>query len=146
MRRKFALIVCALFPLAGLIRLGLSLVVICQFNGWWQFGGEAQVVVADTQRFIADAKTDLTELTPLSYFAFLMVMGAILSVGAIGQMRCKSWAFALIGLYLCCHAFLFLNFMTINPKVGLLVVALVLALFHAWANADTQTDRNPSSI
>lgn len=75
MRREFALIVCALFALAGLIRLGLSLVVICQLNRWWQFGGEAEVAVADTQRFIADAKTDLTELTPLSYFAFLMVMG-----------------------------------------------------------------------
>lgn len=132
--------------MAGLIRLVVSAVVISQLNGWWQFGGEAAVAVADTQRFIGDSKINLAGFTPLSYFAFLMLMGAILSAGAIGQVWRKTWGLVLIGLYLCCHAFLFANFMTINPKAGLLGIAMVLALILAWANRTGQSTRESSSI
>lgn len=102
--------------------------------------------MAETQRFIAEATTNLVGFSPLSYFAFLLFMGLIVSAGALGQFWRRKWGLFLIGLYVCCHAFLFLNFMTINPKIGLLGLALVLALVLAWANKPVEQGPDPASI
>ena len=123
MQRKLAIAICGVFLITGLIRLGVSAIVISELNGWWQVGGEAAVAVADTQRFIAEADANLVGFTPLSYFTFLGFMGVIVSLGAIREFWRKSWGLSMIGLYLCRHAFLFFNFMTVNPKVGLLGLA-----------------------
>ena len=146
MKRKLALAICGVFLVTGLIRVGVGTIVISQLTGWWQLGGEAALAVAETRQFIGDASTNLVGFTPFSYFAFLLFMGAIVSAGAIGQMWRKSWGLAMIGTYLCCHAFLFLNFMTINPKIGLLALALLLALILAWANKDSAPGREPSPL
>lgn len=146
MKRKLALAICGIFLLTGLIRVGVGAIVISQLTGWWQLGGEAAVAVSETRQFIGEASTNLVGFTPFSYFAFLFLMGLIVSAGAIGQMRRKSWGLALIGAYLCCHAFLFLNFMTINPKVGLLALALLLAFILAWANKDKAPRSEPTQL
>ncbi|MBV7259307.1 hypothetical protein [Erythrobacter crassostreae] len=146
MKRKLAIAISGIFLVTGLIRVGVGAIVISESTGWWQLGGEAALAVAETQQFIGDASTNLVGFTPFSYFVFLLFMGAIVSVGAIAQMRRKSWGLALIGTYLCCHAFLFLNFMTINPKIGLLALASLLALILAWANKDSASRREPSPL
>lgn len=146
MKRKLAITICGIFLVTGIIRLGVGAIVISQLTGWWELGGEAAVAVSETQRFILDAKTNLVGFTPLTYFAFLFFMGAIVSAGAIGQFWRKGWGLVLIGLYLCCHAFLFVNFLTVNPKIGLLGVAVMLALILAWANKGVEPRREHSSI
>lgn len=146
MKRKLTIAICTIFLATGLIRLGVGAIVISQLTGWWQLGGEAAVAVAETQSFIADANVNLLGFTPLTYFAFLLLMGAIVSVGAIGQLWRKSWGLALIGLYVCCHALLFVNFMTVNPKIGLLGIALALALVLFWANRGDAPTPEHSSI
>lgn len=138
--------ICAIFLVTGLIRIGVSAIVISQLTDWWQLGGEAAAAVTETQRFIANANANLAGFSPLSYFAFLLFMGAIVSAGAIGQFWRKDWGLFLIGLYLCCHAFLFLNFMAINPKIGLLGIAFLLALILAWANKPVDQRRELTSI
>lgn len=143
MKRKLAIAICGIFLVTGLIRVGVGAIVISQLTGWLQLGGEAALAVAETQQFIGEASTNLVGFTPFSYFAFLLFMGVIVSAGAIGQMWRKSWGLALIGIYLCCHAFLFLKFMTINPKIGLLALALLLALILAWANKDSAPRPEP---
>ena len=132
--RYIAIAISLIFLVTGLIRAGVSVIVISELTGWWQLGGEAAVAVAETKQFIADASTNLVGFTPLTYFVFLLLMGVVVSIGAIGQLWRKTWGLYLIGLYVCCHAFLFVNFMTVNPKVGLVALALLLALFLAWAN------------
>lgn len=134
MKRKLAIIICLVFLASGLIRIGVSLLMIGQTVGWWSFGGEATEALADTQRFIAEREYNLVGFTPLTYFGFILFMGLTISLGAIGQMWRKHWGLVLIGLYLLSHGALFVNFMTVNPKVLLLGLAIVTTMVLVWAN------------
>lgn len=143
MKRKLAIAICLAFLISGLIRIGVSLVMIGQTLGWWALGGEATVALADTQRFIAEHDTNLVGFTPLSYFGFILFMGATISLGAIGQLWRKPWGLALIILYLLSHAALFLNFMTVNPKIFYLELAIVATVILVWANRVSGEDSQP---
>ena len=92
------------------------------------------MALVDTQRFIGQQKANIIGFTPMSYFAFIIFMGLTISFGAIGQLWRKKWGLVLIGVYLISHAALFANFMTVNPKIALLGVAILLTLVLAWAN------------
>ena len=61
-------------------------------------------------------------------------MGFVISLGAIGQIWRKKWGLVLIVVYLFSHGALFVNFMTINPKIAYLVLATVLTVTLVWAN------------
>jgi len=140
MKRKLAIIICLFFLASGLIRIGVSLLMIGQASGWWSFGGEATEALADTRRFIADHPTNLAGFTPLSYFGFIMFMGVTISLGAIGQLWRRHWGLVLIGIYLLSHAALFVNFWTVNPKILLWGLSVVMAGVLVWANRPGQTD------
>jgi len=134
MRRKLAIVICLLFLASGLIRMGVSSMMIGQVSGWWVVDGEAVLALEDTRRFIAERDANMVGFTPLSYFAFLLFMGVAISVGAVAQLWRQRWALALIGVYLLSHAALFVNFMTVNPKIWLLALASGMAIVLAWAN------------
>ena len=61
-------------------------------------------------------------------------MGVTISLGALGQLWRRPWGLALIGLYLLSHAALFVNFWTVNPKIGLWALTVAMAGLLAWAN------------
>ena len=134
MKRKLAVLVCLIFLASGLIRIGVSALMIGEAEGWWSFGGEATEALADTQRFLAEREVNLVGFTALSYFAFIAFMGVTTSLGAIGQLWRKRWGMALIILYLASHAALFVNFWTVNPKIGLWALTVAMAGLLAWAN------------
>ena len=134
MKRKLAIAICLVFLISGLIRIGVSLIMIGQTLGWWALGGEAMEALAETQRFIAEHDANLIGFTPLSYFGFILLMGLTISLGAIGQLWRKQWGLVLIILYLFSHAALFLNFMTVNPKIFYLALAIVATMVLVWAN------------
>ncbi|WP_430428805.1 hypothetical protein [Parasphingorhabdus sp.] len=136
MKRKLAITICLVFLASGLIRIGVSLLMIGQAMGWWTFGGEATEALADTQRFIAERDANLVGFTPLAYFGFILFMGLTISLGAIGQMWRRQWGLVLIGIYLLSHAALFVNFMTINPKIALLGLAIIATIILVWANRE----------
>lgn len=138
MKRKLAILICMGFLVSGLIRIGVGAMLIGQAAGWWALDGEAAAAVAETQTFIADRDTNLAGFTPLSYFAFILFMGVTISLGAIGQLWRKPWGLVLIGVYLISHAGLFVNFMTVNPKVALVGLALALAGVLGWANREEE--------
>ena len=121
---------------SGIVRIGVSLLMIGQAAGWWAFGGEATEALSDTQRFIAEQDANLVGFTPIGYFVFILFMGITVSVGAIGQMWRKQWGLVLIMVYLFSHASLFVNFMTVNPKVALLALAIVATMVLRWANQE----------
>jgi hypothetical protein len=134
MRRKLAIAICLVFLASGLIRIGVSSLLIGQVSGWWTVDGEAVLALADTQRFMAERDANIVGFTPLSYFVFLLFMGVTISLGAVAQLRRKRWGLALIGMYLLSHAALFVNFMTVNPKIWLLGLAAGMTVVLAWAN------------
>ena len=114
--------------------------MIGQAAGWWAVEGEATEALQDTQRFIHEQESNMIGFTPMSYFAFILFMGLTISLGAIGQILQRQWGLALIGLYLISHGFLFVNFMTVNPKVALLGLAAGLTLVLYWANQPLATE------
>ena len=134
MYRKLAIAICLLFLVSGLVRMAVGAVMVGQTAGWWAFDGEAAMALVDTQRFIGQQKANIIGFTPMSYFAFIIFMGLTISFGAIGQLWRKKWGLVLSGVYLISHAALFANFMTVNPKIALLGVAILLTLVLAWAN------------
>ncbi|MEO9462589.1 MAG: hypothetical protein ABJ242_07630 [Marinomonas sp.] len=117
-----------------MIRIGVSTLMIGQAMGWWVFGGEAVEALADTQRFIAERDHNLIGFTPLSYFAFIMFMGVTISLGSVGQLLGKKWGLPLIGVYLLSHGALFINFMTVNPKIFLWALSVIAAAILYWAS------------
>ena len=134
MKRTFAIVICCLFLASGLIRIGVGGIMIGQAAGWLALGGEAAESLTDTQRFFDERKANIVGFTPISYFAFILFMGLTISLGAIGQIWRKQWGLVLIGIYLLSHGLLFVNFMTVNPKIALLGLASLLTLILFWAN------------
>jgi len=129
-----AIVICVLFLASGLIRIGVGGIMIGLSAGWWAMGGEAEEALVDTVRFIGESESNLVGFTPVSYFAFIMFMGLSISLGALGQIWRRQWGFVLIVVYLLSHAALFVNFMTINPKVIFLALGVLFTLVLWWAN------------
>jgi len=146
MKRRLAIFICLIFLASGLIRIGVSLMMIGQVQGWWFFDGEAVEALADTQRFIAERDVNLVGFTPLFYFAYIMFMGVTISLGAIGQIWRKRWGLVLIVIYLLSHGALFVNFATINPKIFLWGLSVLVTALLIWANGLTsdKTARPPT--
>lgn len=143
MKRKLGILICLIFLASGVIRIGVSASMIGQAESWWMFGGEAVEALADTQRFIADRDVNLIGFSPLTYFAFILFMGLTISLGAIGQIWRKHWGLVLIGIYLISHGALFVNFMTVNPKIFLWGLSILAALVLIWANQMPECDNEP---
>lgn len=135
MKRVIVVAICIVFFISGLIRIGVGGLMIGQTAGYWDLEGEASVAVVEVEQFIAERDTNLAGFNTMSYFGFILFMGITIALGAIGQLWRKTWGLSLICLYLLSHAFLFVNFMTINPKLVLLVLASVLTGVLWWANA-----------
>ncbi len=140
MKRKLAIVICCVLLASGLIRIGVGGMMIGQAAGWWALDGEAAESLADTQRFISEQKSNIVGFTPISYFAFILFMGLTISLGAIGQIWRKQWGLVLIGIYLLSHGSLFVNFMTVNPKIVLLGLATLLTVILVWANRPPKPD------
>lgn len=146
MKRLVAIIICLVFLASGLIRIGVSALMIGQAMGWWMFDGEAVEALADTQRFIAEREANLVGFTPVSYFLFIMFMGVTISLGAIGQLKRKQWGLTLIGVYLLSHGSLFINFMTVNPKVFLWALSVIATLVLYWANGQGNREKKSRPV
>lgn len=142
MKRKLAILICLGFLVSGLIRIGVSGLMIGQAQSWWAFDGEATIALADTQRFIAERQANLVGFTPVSYFAFILFMGVTISLGAIGQLWRKQWGLILIIAYTISHAALFVNFQTVNPKVGFVGLAALLTMVLVWANRPPEPEND----
>ena len=145
MKRKLAIVICCVLLVSGLIRIGVGGMMIGQAAGWWTFDGEAAESLADTQRFLSEQKSNIVGFTPIAYFAFILFMGFTISLGAIGQIWRKQWGLVLIGTYLLSHGVLFVNFMTVNPKIALLGLAILLTVILVWANRPSERDGAPVS-
>lgn len=145
MKRFVAIIICLVFLVSGLIRMGVSALMMGQAMDWWAFEGEAVEALAETRRFIADRDVNMVGFTPISYFAFIMFMGVTISLGAIGQLWRKNWGLILIGIYIVSHGLLFVNFMTVNPKVVLWGLSVVAALVLLWANGPDRSVNMPQT-
>ena len=85
MKRAIAILVALVFLASGLIRIGVSGLMIGEAAGWWSFGGEAAEALAGTRAFLAEAPMNLLGFSVPAYFAYIGAMGLVVSVGAVGR-------------------------------------------------------------
>lgn len=120
----------------GLLRIGVVSLLLGQLFGVYEIAAFIEPI-EDTQKFLSVHNSDaLIPLTATSYFAVLVAMGLSLTLGAYGALRRAKWGLALIALYLAMHAGLFVNFLTINPKIVLVFAGAALLGALVWANRE----------
>ena len=136
MKRSLTIVIALAFLASGLIRLGVSALMIGQAQGWWLFDGEAVEALAETQAFVANAKVNLIGFSVPAYFAYIGVMGLVVCAGAIGAILRRRWGLAWLAAYIAMHGALFVNFWTINPKIGFVLLAAAALAVLAWANGE----------
>lgn len=129
--RALALLACIGFLLFGLVRVVVGGAMLAQVFGYVDFPEFAEAIV-DTAEFLAmNAERSIIAFSVPAYFGYIVAMGLVLFTGAIGALRRKPWGVKLIGLYLAMHAALFVNYLTINPKIWLLMGGIALLILIA---------------
>ena len=132
MRRYIGLLIAALLLGYGLVRIGVGALLLAQTLDLINFAELAEAA-SEVKQFIDARISD--QIFPFSlsgYFGYILLMGALLTTGAIGVIARYRWGFTLLGIYLAMHAALFINFQEINPKlIGLILQAVMLfALYY----------------
>ncbi|WP_421993070.1 hypothetical protein [Qipengyuania sp.] len=136
MKRAIAILVALVFLASGLIRIGVSGLMIGEAAGWWSFGGEAAEALAGTRAFLAEAPMNLLGFSVPAYFAYIGAMGLVVSVGAVGALLRRRWGLTWLAAYTAMHGALFVNFWTINPKIWLVALSAAAIGVLWWANGE----------
>jgi len=132
MRKYLSILISIAFLGYGLIRMGVGSALLGQ-----------EIGVLDVQAFrepIDDiagflAKSGDKQIVPVSvagYVSYIALMGLVLSIGAIGSLKSRTYGLALIGAFIAMYSLLFVNFQTINPKAVHLAVCVVLFGSLLW--------------
>ena len=134
MRKIIAIILSLAFLVYGLIRMGVSSLLLTQLAGLIDIEAFYEPL-AEIPAFMAKHEDkQIVPFTTGSYLSYIFVMGVCLTTGAAGSLFRRNWGHILIGIYLLMHAALFLNFQTINPKVIHLSVTVLIFIVLLWAN------------
>lgn len=131
--RIVSLLICLGFFVYGVIRVGVGTALILQVHSLIAVP-DLDLAISDTADFLARANDRAIIASGVApYFAYIITMGTVLIAGAIGAFRRRKWGFVLIGIYLAMHGALFVNFLTVNPKIAYLIggVALLALLIFA---------------
>ncbi|NQV52852.1 MAG: hypothetical protein HQ500_06695 [Flavobacteriales bacterium] len=110
----------------GLIRIGVGGALLAQTLQIIDFPDLAQANL-EVEQFI-DARVG-QQLIPFSlpgYSTYILVMGTLLSIGAMGTIVRRNWGFTVLWIYIAMHAALFVNYQEINPKLMVLALQVIL--------------------
>ena len=132
-------IISSLFLLYGGIRLGVSSALILQSFEWINVL-DLQEALSEISLFL-DSKREqaLIPFSVLGYIGYLWLMGLLLVVGATGCWRRKPVGSVAISTFMIIYSLLFVNFVTINPKIiHLLGCGLLFAVYHWLLKRDTK--------
>ncbi len=131
MKRIIGLFIAILLLGYGVVRIGVGVSLLAQTLNVVSFPDLAEGV-AEVKVFIEARAND--QIFPFSlngYFGYIVVMGILLSAGALGTIARNQWGYKLIGIYLVMHAALFVNFQEINPKlIGLILQIVMLFVLY----------------
>lgn len=130
--RIVSVIICLGFLLFGVMRMGVGAALILQIAGMIDLPDLASTVT-DTAVFLGQAnERAIIGMGVTPYFGYIIAMGLVLVAGAVSALLRRHWGYRLIGLYLVMHGALFVNFLTVNPKIVYLaggVTLLALLIF-----------------
>ena len=130
---KVAWVAIALGFLAfGLIRLGVGTAMMGQVSGLW-FVSELSEGVDDVVAFLAKTEGNrIIAFSAFGYFAYIAAMGLTKIAGAAGSLMSQGWGPKLLAVYLAMHGALFLNFLTVNPKIFLFLGGIAALVAMVW--------------
>ena len=78
------------------------------------------------------AQSALLPITAVGYLGYLWVMGLLLITGGLGCLKRQTFGPAALSLFLLLYVLLFVNFMTINPKVFHLIACAIGLGLYLW--------------
>lgn len=132
MRRYVRIFVSLALLLYGLIRIGVGTLLFGQEVGWLDLAA-FQGPVTDIGGFLdRSADKQIVPVSVAGYLGYIALMGLVLTIGAVGSLRNRSFGLTLIALFLVLYAALFVNFQTINPKILHLAVCAILFGVLLW--------------
>jgi len=128
MKNKIGLISAIILLGYGLIRIGVGGALLAQTLEIVNFSELAEATLEVKEFIDIRASEQLVPFTLAGYYTYILVMGVLLSIGAVGTIVRRRWGFVLLWIYLGSHAALFINFQEINPKIIGLVLQVILLL------------------
>lgn len=120
----------SLFFVYGGFRLVVASLLLLHFAGVYSNAELQEGVEFINSAFEDKFQAVIITFSAEGYVSYLWVMAALLVVGAIGCFKRNRIGEVCISLFLILYVFLFVNFLTINPKVlHLLAVALLFGVY-----------------
>ncbi|MBZ0247529.1 MAG: hypothetical protein K8H85_16425, partial [Cyclobacteriaceae bacterium] len=128
MKNKIGLLIAIILLGYGLIRIGVGGALLAQTLEIVNFSELAEATLEVKEFISIRAGEQLNPFTITGYFTYILVMGVLLSIGAVGTIVRRRWGFILLWIYIGTHAALFINFLEINPKIIGLVLQVILLI------------------
>lgn len=125
---RLGLLIILGFLAYGIIRIAVGGLLLAQTTQLidYQELNEASIEV---HQFLNErSEKQIVPFTQVTYFAFILFMGILLTSGAIGAFIRKNWGFVLLWTYIATHAALFINYQEINPKIMFLILQVLLLI------------------
>ncbi|MTI41149.1 hypothetical protein [Fulvivirga lutimaris] len=112
----------------GIIRIGVGSALLAQTIHLVNYT-ELNEATMEVKQFLEErAGKQIVPFTEVTYFAFIVFMGILLTSGAVGALLRKNWGFVVLWIYISTHAALFINYQEINPKIIILVLQVILLI------------------
>ena len=126
MKNLIGIIITLLFLGYGIIRIGVGGALMAQASHLIDIPDLSEAVM-EVQEFLESrSEKGLVPLAVMSYVTYILVMGILLSAGAIATLFHKRLGFKLLWTYILSHSALFINYAEINPKLFVLAAQIVL--------------------
>ena len=126
MKKIIGLLIALLLLGYGLIRIGVGGALLAQSLEIINFSELAEATLEVKEFINVRASEQIIPFTLTGYFAYIFVMGLLLSIGGVCAIVRRRWGFILLWIYIGMHAALFINFLEINPKMIVLFVQVIL--------------------
>ena len=126
MKNKLGILITILLLGYGLTRIGVGGAMLAQTLEIVN-SSDLTEAITEVKEFIDVRASD--QIIPFSltgYFTYILIMGILLSTGAIGIIVRRRWGFIILWIYNALHALLFINFQEINPKLIVLALQVIL--------------------
>ena len=127
-KNKIGLLIAILLLGYGIIRIGVGGALLAQTFEIVSSSDLAEATLKVKQFIDIRADKQIIPFTLTGYFSYILLMGILLTTGAIGGIIRRKWGFILLWIYLANHAALFINFQEINRKLFVLALQVVLLL------------------
>ena len=138
MKNKLGILIAILLLAYGLTRIGVGSVLLAQALEIINYSDLKEANVEVIEFINVRASKQIIPFSLVGYSSYILIIGILLSVGAIGIIVRKKWGFILLWIYIALHASLFINYQEINPKIFVLALQVILLLVLTYLRPSKQ--------